>query len=103
MAGVQLKKGHWYLNFRFHGERYFVGLGKLTQEQAQAKIPKADKILELIDQGFLTVPPGYSLAQFVVDGGKVKELPSRPDKVRLKDLTEAYLKVHGNGTLAPRT
>jgi hypothetical protein len=99
MAGVRKKGDAYYCTFRFPGRRYYFAIGKVTEEQANAKGVEVDETLDLIERGRLAVPDGVQLEEFVAAGGKAPVISARPETVTAKQLFDQYLTTHANGTI----
>ncbi|HEY1380464.1 MAG TPA: tyrosine-type recombinase/integrase [Gemmataceae bacterium] len=99
MAGIRKKGDAYYCTFRFRGGRYHFTVGTVTESQARAKGAEVDETLDLIERGRLSLPEGVPLESFVAAGGKVPVVAARPEKVTARQLADAYLETHANGTI----
>jgi integrase len=99
MAGVRKKGDAYYCTFRFQGRRYYFTIGEVSAAQALAKRVEVDETLSLIERGRLIVPEGVELEDFVSSGGKVPVVSVRPETTTLRQMIDAYLATHANGTI----
>ncbi|MFO0840860.1 MAG: tyrosine-type recombinase/integrase [Gemmataceae bacterium] len=100
MAGVRKKGDGWHLTFRFGGRRHYFALGNLAEEQARAKAAEVDETLPLIEPRAARRARTVALEEFVAAGGKVPVVSAtRPEVVTARQLFDAYLATHANGTV----
>jgi integrase len=99
MATVERRNGRFRLIFYLTGKRYSASLRTADPREADAIAGSAERTLMLLQQGVLIVPEGADLATFVLSGGKLAERPKPPPAIRLGELSDRYLGVHGNGAM----
>jgi hypothetical protein len=90
MASLQERTGTYRVIFRFHGKQYFVMIGKVSPEEAEAKAAQVDYLLMRIKQGLFELPPGVDIAEFVQHDGK-PPAAATPASASHKALTLAVL------------
>jgi hypothetical protein len=99
MASLQNRNGSYKLTFCYRGKRHYLTLGKITDQEAEAKSSQVDYLLLRIKQKLVRVPPGVEIEDFVLNDGKVVE---RQDAVTVRlglgQLVRRYLETHGNGS-----
>jgi hypothetical protein len=107
VASLQKKVDSWHLQFLYKNQRRTWVLGKVDDREASAMRAKVEERLMRIRQGFLTVPPGMDIVDFLAGDGKPPE--QQPPKngpsgaTTFAELRDAYLKSHGNGTVEKNT
>jgi integrase len=70
MASLQERTGSYRVIFRFHGKQHFVAIGKVSQEEAEAKAAHVEYLLMRLKQGLLELPPDIGIVEFVQHDGK---------------------------------
>ena len=100
MASIQKKGESFYCQFCYLGRRYTVTVGPVSEDEAEAFRGKADYLLLRIRQGFVRVPPGVAITDFILRDGQVPE----PEKVAAEPTTfrqfkERYLDTHRDGAM----
>lgn len=102
MAAVQERNGSFRILFRFLGKQYTFTLGEVARDEAETKAAQVDYLLLRIKQGFVQLPPGVSITEFVEKDGQVKT-PEKPvaasAPVTLAQLQDRYLETYGNGAM----
>ena len=83
MASLQKRNGSYKLTFCYRNKRHYLTLGKVTDQEAEAKSSQVDYLLLRIKQKLVRVPPGVEIEDFVLNDGKVVE-PSEALRARLK-------------------
>ncbi|MBM4040367.1 MAG: hypothetical protein FJ290_17810 [Planctomycetes bacterium] len=68
MAIIFQQKNAWHLRFYFRGKPYKKSLGPVSEHKAQRAKQKVEARLADLKSGFLVVPPGADLAEFLVRG-----------------------------------
>jgi integrase len=105
MAAVQFRKGSYRVIFRYHGRQETFTLGKVSQEEAEAKASQVDYLLLRLKQRLANVPPGVDIINYVMFDGKppaaVIATESRKP-ITLEGLRERYLATH-EGSLEATT
>jgi integrase len=103
VASLQKKVDSWHLQFLYKSQRRTWVLGKVADDEALAMKGKAEERLMRIRQGFLSVPAGMDIIDFLASDGKPPQHHTPPNEVTFADLRDAYLKSHGNGTVEKNT
>lgn len=70
MASVQERAGKFRIQFRFNGRRESLNLGKVTERAAAGRAAKIEEVLSLLGTGYLQLPPGIDVVEFVRHDGK---------------------------------
>ena len=99
MAGLQERSGSYRINFRYHGKHHFVTIGKVSEEEAQAKTAQVDYLLMRLKQRLIQLPDGVGIVEFILHDGQTP-VPADGNKNVAKALTLAefrdrYLDTHG--------
>lgn len=93
MATLQQRNGSYRILFVYHGKRETFTLGKVSQEEAEAKAAQVDDLLLRLKQRLASIPPGVSVVDYITFDGK-PALTDRPVKVTLATLRDRYLATH---------
>jgi integrase len=111
MATLQLRNGSYRVLFRHGGRRHTFTLGKVPEREAELTSANVDRILLRLEQGFLRLPPGVDVVEFVRNDGKdpeqpevagpagKAEAPAAPAAVTFREFKDRYLETHGNGAM----
>ena len=78
MAALQKKGEHWYCTIRYLGNRHTFTIGKVTDDEAQAKGGHVDLILMRLKQRLLTLPENMSITEFLLFDGKTAPAACAP-------------------------
>jgi hypothetical protein len=78
MATVERRGERYRLIFYHAGRRYAASLKTTKERDADAIAGSVDRMLMLLQQGALALPPGADLVTFVLSGGRVEEKPKPP-------------------------
>ena len=99
MASLQKRNGSYKLTFCYRNKRHYLTLGKISDQEAEAKSSQVDYLLLRIKQKLVRVPAGVEIEDFVLNDGKVVE-PHEAVAVKLGlgQFVKRYLETHGNGT-----
>ena len=73
MASLQNRNGSYKLTFCYHGKRHYLTLGKVSEQEAEAKSAQVDYLLLRIRQRLVQVPPGVPIEEFVQHDGEDRE------------------------------
>src|SRR4051812_47240254 len=100
MASIQNRNGSYKLTFCYHGKRHYLTLGKVSEQEAEAKSAQADYLLLRIRQNLVQVPPGVPIEDFVQHDGKI----AKPERVvtapvSFTQFRRRYLDTHRNGAM----
>lgn len=108
MAGLQERNGSFRAIFRYLGKQRSVTLGKVSQQEAEAKAGAIDLLLLRIKQGLLVVPNGVTIEEFVLSEGEARAAgrdlevgeEAKPDEpVKLSAFKEKYLEARSGGSM----
>jgi integrase len=103
MASLMQQGDRFYCQFVYMGKRHCFPLGKVSCDEAEAKINQADYLLMRLKQGLLQIPAGMDIISFLEFDGKPPAPTVTPrDAPTLKLLRDEYLRVH-RGSLEPNT
>jgi integrase len=98
MASLALRNKSYRLTFCYRGKRYTFTIGEVTQREAENWSAAVDQTLMRMNQGYLRLPSGADLVEFVKGGGKAEEPPQeRPERVTLRAFIDRYLVTHRAG------
>jgi integrase len=100
MASIQNRNGSYKLTFCYHGKRHYLTLGRVTEQEAEAKSSQVDYLLLRIKQRLVQVPPGVPIEDFVQHDGQIV----KPERVAAAPISFAqfrqrYLDTHRNGAM----
>jgi integrase len=70
VASIQERKGVYRVIFRHEGKQYFVPIGKVGEQEAQAKAAHVDYLLLRLKQGLIELPEGVGVVEFIQFDGK---------------------------------
>lgn len=103
MASLMQQADRFYCQFVYHGKRQCFALGKVTQDEAEAKVSQVDYVLMRLKQGLLKLPTGMNIVTFLAfDGKPPEETPASREDVTFGVLRDRYLAVH-RGSLEDTT
>ena len=103
MASLQNRNGSYKLTFCYRGKRHYLTLGKVSDQEAEAKSSQVDYLLLRIKQKLVRVPAGVEIEDFVLNDGRVPEPhEALSAKLGLGQLVKRYLETHGNGSFEPK-
>jgi integrase len=107
VASLQKKVDSWHLQFLYKNQRRTWVLGDVPDDEAWAEKGRVEERLMRIRQGFITVPAGMDIVDFLACGGKPPEQQPPTNgpsgSTTFAELRDAYLKSHGNGTVEKNT
>ena len=103
MASIHHKGEAWHCQFMFHGKRHTFSLGKVTQDEAEAKANQANYLLMRLKQNLLQLPTGIDIVTFISFDGKPPHATSESEVLTLAGLRDRYLETHRNGSLEQST
>jgi hypothetical protein len=69
-ASLQERNGSYRVIFRHQGRQYFVTIGVVSPQEAEAKSAQVGYLLMRIKQGLIEPPLGVGIAEFVEHDGK---------------------------------
>jgi hypothetical protein len=97
MASLQNRSGSYKLTFCYRGKRHYLTLGKVSEQEAEAKSSQVDYLLLRINQKLVRVPAGVEIEDFVLNDGRVPEPhEALSAKLGLGHLVKRYLETHEN-------
>ena len=104
MASLQKKADSWHLQFLYKSKRRTWVLGKVTDDEALAIKGKVEERLMSLRQGFIVLPAGMDIVDFLAGDGKpaAEHLPLS-NEATFAELRDSYLKSHENGTIEKNT
>jgi hypothetical protein len=70
MASTQKRNDSYRIIFRYHGKQHFVPLGRVSEQEAEAKSAQVEYLLMRLKQGLIVLPAGVDIADFVQSDGK---------------------------------
>jgi integrase len=94
MAGLQQRSDRYRVIFRYHGKQHTLNLGKVSQEEAEAKSGQVGYLLLRLKQRLLKLPPGVDIVNFIKHDGNVPvtaEHPPGTNATALATLRDRYL------------
>jgi integrase len=92
MASLQQKGEGWHCQFLYHGKRHTFAIGKVSEEEAEAKRANVEYHLMRLKQGLAVLPPNVSIVEYVQHDGK--PVPRETvHKTTLEQLRDQYIKV----------
>src|SRR5207244_1837460 len=96
MSSLQKKGESWYCQFLYHGKRHTISLGKVPDNEAEAKASQVDYLLMRLRQRFLKLPLGTNIVTFLqFDGKPPDDVASGDSKIlSLGALRDHYLRIH---------
>lgn len=106
MSFLQKKGDGWYCTFRYKGRRHYFSVGQVEEIEARAVAAKVDYLMMRVKQGLLSIPAGMDVVAFVQCDGKPTEHyqpPAPQQAASFAELRDAYLRIHGNGTIEQNT
>ncbi|WP_020469591.1 tyrosine-type recombinase/integrase [Zavarzinella formosa] len=108
MASLQERNGSYRVQFFHHGKLQGFTIGKVSQEEANAKMAQVEYLLLRLKQKLVAIPDGVDIATFLEHDGKPPStIPTLPETKRqavtLGHLRDRYLDAHGNGTVEANT
>jgi integrase len=98
MASVPLRGKSYACVFRWHGNRRWFTIGKVTEEEAKAKASQVEYLLMRLKQSLIDLPPGIDIVDFVQHDGKLsarhQDLPGESQALTLLNFRDRYLSTH---------
>jgi site-specific recombinase XerD len=103
MATLQLRVESWRAIFRYQGQQHALTLGKLPEQQARLRLARIEEILLKIKQGWLEVPLGCPITEFIEHDGKPPQAKEATKTTTCGQLRERYTEVTSNGSIEANT
>ena len=107
MASLQRKGNGWYCQFLYHGKRHTFSVGRVGQEDAEAKAKQVDYLLLCLKKRYSVLPAGMGIVEYIQFDGKPAPTASNDNepvttKTTLAQLRDKYLATH-KAALEPST
>ncbi len=106
MAAIEERCGRYRIHFRWHGRQHKLPLGKVSQEEAEAKSALVDYLLMRLKQRLIELPPGLDIVEFFQFDGNppadLQEVPTESRELTLAGFRDRYLATHRD-SLVERT
>lgn len=102
MAAVQERNGSFRILFRYLGKQYTFTLGEVARGEAETKAAQVEYLLLRLKQGFVHLPPGVAITEFLEKDGQVKtpeKAVSTVAPLNLAQLKDRYPETYGNGAM----
>ncbi|HTU26442.1 MAG TPA: tyrosine-type recombinase/integrase [Pirellulales bacterium] len=100
MASIHQRNEAWYGQFLYRQQRHTVALGKISQRDATEWRLSTEQILQKIKEGWIEVPDGMPITEFIEHGGKPPaEKKAAPKNTTLAQLREKYVDTFSNGAI----
>jgi hypothetical protein len=90
MASLERRGDRFRLIFRYAGQKHQVAIKTTDEQEAQDVLERAERKLELLSQGDLTLPEDADIATFVLTDGRRAEKPSPVQRLTLEDAFKDY-------------
>src|SRR5690242_7330555 len=98
MATLQLRSDSYRILFCYHGKRYAFTLGTVKHDEAESKAEQVEYLLMRLKQGYVHIPPGVEITDFVAHDGNVPEaVAASPAQVTFTDFKKRYLDTYRDG------
>ncbi len=100
MASIHQRHGAWYGQFLYERQRYTMTVGKVSERDAVQWRLRTEQILQKMKQGWIEVPDGMAITEFIEHDGKPpahKKAPAR--NTTLARLREEYVTTFSNGAI----
>jgi integrase len=100
MASFQRKGDAWYGQFLFRQQRHTMTIGRVPERDAIQWRLNTEEILSQIKKGWIEVPEGMSITEFIDNKGKPAAAKKvGPKNTTLAQLREQYIKTFSNGAM----
>jgi hypothetical protein len=100
VASIQQKGDSFYCQFFHQGHRHTFTIGRVSRDEAESKAGQVDYLLMRIKQGYLNVPAGTDIVEFVKNDGQLSAPVQKPaEALTLGQLRDRYVAVHSNGAV----
>lgn len=109
MASIERRGQKYRITFRFEGVKYSRAIDAVNERAAERTAALLERNLELIKEGFLTVPSGVDLVQFLLSDGRVAPPATNgdhhpnPSTLTLAKLFSTYFEALPEGNLEAST
>jgi hypothetical protein len=102
MASLRPKGDSFFLRFRLAGKEFERGVGS-EAARAEATMLRVEATLLGIKSGWITVPEGADIGQFIISHGETTSKPKVPEIVTVADLFRRYEDALPEGAREPTT
>jgi integrase len=106
MAAIEERCGRYRIHFRWHGRQHKLPLGKVSAEEAEAKLAQVDYLLMRLKQRLIELPLGLDIVDFFQFDGNppadLQEVPAESRELTLAGFRDRYLSTHSD-SLEDRT
>lgn len=100
MATIQQKGDAWYGQFLYGGRRHTMTVGRVSQRDAIQWRLRTDQILQKIKQGWIEVPEGMAITEFIECDGKPPAQKKAPAcHTTFAKLRDEYVTTFSNGAI----
>ncbi len=105
MATLQLRSDSYRLIFQYLGQQHSCTLGSISETEAHQCKTRCEQLLMRVKQGLLEVPPGVTIADFILFDGRPSVDPAHAvhKQTTLQELRKGYLETYGNGAIEKNT
>jgi integrase len=95
MASLQQRNGSYRVLFQYRGKQYAAPIGKVSAEEAAAKVAQVDYLLLRLRQGLIELPAAIDIVEFIRHDGKppTREAKAAP-RLTLAAFISRYLDTH---------
>lgn len=98
MATLQLRSDSYRILFCYHGKRHTFTLGEVPQDEAEKKVEQVEYLLMRLKQGYVHIPPGVAITDFVAHDGNVPEaVVASPEQIAFTGFRKRYLDTYRDG------
>jgi integrase len=97
MASLQRKGDAWYGQFYHLKNRHTVTIGNVSEGEAIEWRLRTEGILQKLKQGWIEVPDGMSITDFIECKGKPKTKAKEQKTTTLAQLRDQYVETYSNG------
>jgi len=91
MASIFKQGSAWHIRFYLRGKPYRKSLGQITEHKARRAKQRVEARLSDLKAGFLTVPDGADLAEYLVRGEVVVPTEEQEDGASCENVVLSYL------------
>ena len=100
MATIQQKADAWYGQFLYGGRRHTMTVGRVSERDAIQWRLRTDQILQKIKQGWIEVPEGMAITEFIECDGKPPAQRKAPAcHTTFAKLRDEYVTTFSNGAI----
>lgn len=104
MAWIQKDRSdNYHVCFRLGDRKFKRSLKTASQSQAESAKGRIEESMRLVDRGYLVIPAGADIPDFLLSDGKISGPVDIPTVVSLKELIEQYEKTISGGAVEEST